>query len=86
MFKTSQKNAQRRVDKGQRAFPGPKPLSRSSVIVPRGASTLRPGNCNSVYTKFKPIICGTIGKTANFYRILETLFTPCFDKLTLTVT
>jgi hypothetical protein len=28
MFKTSQKNAQRRVDKGQRAFPGQKPLSR----------------------------------------------------------
>jgi hypothetical protein len=28
----------------------------------------------------------TIGKTANFYRILETLFIPCFDELTLSVT
>ena len=39
-----------------------------------------------VYSKFKPIICRTIGKIANFYRSLEMLFIPCFDKLTLTTT
>jgi hypothetical protein len=39
-----------------------------------------------VYSKFRPITSMTVGKTANFNRILGTLFIPCFDELTLTVT
>ena len=38
-----------------------------------------------VYSKFKPIICRAIGQVANFYRILQTLFIPCFDEFTLTI-
>jgi len=37
-----------------------------------------------VYSKFKPTICRTIGKIADFYRILATLFIPCFDELSPT--
>jgi hypothetical protein len=56
-------------------------------LVLRLASTC--GGCGArrrskpVYSKFKPT-CRTIGKIANFYRILATLFMPCFDELSPT--
>jgi hypothetical protein len=57
-------------------------------LVLRLASTLwrlrRATTMETVYLKFKPIIHRTIGKIANSYQILETLFIPCFDELSPT--